>query len=155
MGDKATAEQLFEELGPVLDPAAIVYDAAEVQWAVLIDQTVRIDVGYDADAGQFVFALDLGRIPDHGFDQVTELLLRFSYVWRETGGLHGALDPEGHAVLMYKHAVAGLDVQRLHALLANLATHQRMWADLIDRCEDEDFDTDSIDHLVPAGGIRV
>lgn len=155
MSDQATAEKLFQELGPLLDPAAIVHDADAVQWAVLIDETTRIDVGYDADANQLVFALDLGQVPDQSFERVYELLLRFSFVWRETGGLHGALDPEGHAVLMYKHTVLELDIQRLHALLVNLATHRRLWADLIARSEEAEFDPEHIEAPVPFGGIRV
>jgi len=155
MSDKATAENLFRDLGPLLDPAAIVYDEAESRWAVVIDQTTRIDVGYGDGAEQLVFALDLGPVPDQTADQVHELLLRFSYVWRETGGLYGALDAEGRATLMYTCAVQGLDVQRLQTLLRNLLDHRRLWADLIARSETDAIAGAAIDGPAPFGAIKV
>ena len=155
MNDKTIAEKLFQELGPLLDPAAIVYDETEPLWAVVIDETTRIDVAYDDDAGQFVFALDLGEVPDQSAERVHALLLRFSGVWRETGGLHTALDGEGRALLMYRHPVQGLDVQRLQTLMGNLAVHRRMWADLIASSETEELDPDTAESAVPFTGIRV
>ncbi len=155
MSDKATAEKLFQELGPLLDPAAIVYDDAAAQWAVVIDDRTRIDVGFDETAGQFVFALDLGQVPDRSADTVHELLLRFSFLWRETGGLTAALDAEGRAVLMYRHAVQDLELQRLHTLLQNLVHHRRIWADLIARSETEAIDAAAAESPAPFGAIKV
>ena len=153
MSDKAIAEKLFQELGPLLDPEAIVYDETEPQWAVVVDENTQIAVGYDEEDGQFVFALDLGDVPDQSAERVHELLLRFSYVWRGTGGLYTALDPEGRAILMYKHAVQGLDVQTLQALLDGLYTHSQYWAELIADVGDGDV-TEGPENIAPFRIIR-
>ena len=155
MGEKTTAEALFQELGPLLDPVAIIYDEKEPQWVVVIDENTRIDVGYDEGSDQFVFALDLGEVPERNTDRVYELLLRFSFLWRDTGGLHAALDGKSRALLIYRHTVQGLDVQRLQTLMGNLAAHCRTWADIIANSDTPDFDPDAVEASVPLTGLRV
>lgn len=157
MSNRAHAERLFEELGPLLEPVAIAYDEEEAHWAVIIDETSQIDIVYDEGAERFIFALDLGPVPEEAADVVHELLLRFSFVWRETGGLHAALDDEGHAVLMYKHAVQDLDVQTLQGLLGGLDTHRQCWAPLIadvDVGDDDDVVFETPETIAPLGSIR-
>lgn len=153
MSNMAHVERLFEELGPLLEPLAVAYDQEEAHWAVVIDETNQIDIVYDEDTECFVFALDLGAVPDETAESVHELLLRFSFVWRQTGGLHAALDGEGHAVLMYKHAVQGLDVQTLQALLDSLHTHSQYWAELIADVGDGDV-AEGPENTAPFGIIR-
>ena len=155
VSDAAMAERLFEELGPLLDPAAIVYDETQSQWTVAIDEDTRIDVGYYEADDELIFALDLGEIPDESVERVHELLLRFSFVWRETGGLHAGLDGEGRPFLMYKHTLQQLDVQQLQTLMSNLAAHREMWAELIGRSATEDPDPDGGESPPPFTGVRV
>ena len=155
MSDKAVAERLFQEVGPVLEPASIIYDAETVQWAVVLDGGVQIDVGHDADSDQLVFALNLGDVPDSSAEQVHEMLLRFNFVWRQSGGLHAALDADGRGVLMFKYPVGGLDVPRLHSLLQNLAAHRSLWAELIAGSERETGGLEDMDDPAPFGGVRV
>ena len=154
MNTRAHAEKLFEELGPILEPLAIVYDADETHWAVVNDETSQIDVAYDEDSGCFIFALDLGTVPEEAAETVHELLLRFSFVWRQTGGVHASLDGDGHAVLMYKHAAQGLDVQTLQALLGGLYTHSQYWADLIADSGDVGISSEVQENAAPFGSIR-
>ncbi|MCG8691414.1 MAG: type III secretion system chaperone [Minwuiales bacterium] len=155
MSEESTTETLFRELGPLFDPAAVLHDEAQSTWAVVIDDETRIDVAHDAEDEQLVFTLDLGTVPEEAASRVHELLLRFSFVWQDTGGLHGALDAEGSAVLMYKHPVAGLDVRRLYALLGNLAQYRELWADLIDRAEADDIDAGDGAPPFSVDGLRV
>ena len=155
MTDKTVAERLFEELGPLLDPAAIVYDKAQLQWTVAIDEDTRIDVGYDEGDNDLIFALDLGEIPDESTERVHDLLLRFSFVWRETGGLYAALDAEGRAFLMYRHTLQQLDVQQLQTLMGNLETNRRTWAEFIVGSGMEDPDLDPSDGPSSFAGVRV
>ena len=155
MSGKARVERLFLELGPLLEPLAIAYDEDEAHWAVVIDETSQIDVVYDEGTECFVFALDLGAVPEEAAEPVHELLLRFSFVWRQTGGLHAALDGDGRAVLMYKHAVQGLDVQALQALLGNLHTHRQHWANLIADAGNDGVSSEAPETAAPFGSIRV
>ena len=154
MDEKTIAERLFQELGPVLEPASIIYDAEAAQWAVVLEDGVQIDVGHDAESGLLVFALGLGGVPDSSAEQVHEMLLRFSFVWRETGGLHAALDADGKGVLMFKHPLEDLDLQRLQSLIQNLAAHRSLWAELIANSEKEGSAPD-IENSAPFGGVRV
>ena len=155
VSNREHAEKLFGELGPLLEPVAIVYDEEEAHWAVMIDGDQQIDVVYDEQVERFVFAMDLGAVPEESAETIHELLLRFSFVWRQTGGLHAALDDEGHAVLMYKHAVQGLDVQTLQGLLGGLHTHLEYWCDLIANTgSGEDFSEAPEEIAAPLGIIR-
>lgn len=154
--DMATAERLFDELGPILDPIAVAHDADQALWSLLIDEDVSIDVAFDEQDGELVFALDLGEVAEETAADVYELLLRFSFVWRETGGLYAALDGEGHAVLMYRRSLQGLDVQRLQAMLSNLHDYRNLWSALIaDIHADDDGEAVEPEPLVPPGGLRV
>ena len=150
MSGKAVAERLFQELGPVLDPASIIYDAENAQWVVVLDDEVQIDVAYDAESGQLVFALNLGDVPDSSAAQVHEMLLRLSF----TGGLHAALDADGKGVLMFKHPLEHFDIQRLRSLLQNLAAHRSLWAELVVKSEREGGPID-MDNPALFKGIRV
>ena len=154
MSNKAHAERLFNELGPLLEPLIITYDADEAHWVVVIDETNRIDIVYDEANERFVFALDLGDVPDEAAGTVHELLLRFSFVWDQTGGLHAALDDEGRAVLMYKHPARDLDVQTLQALLRGLHTHGQYWAGLIADAAGDDDLSEALEDVEPVGVIR-
>ena len=111
-----------------------------------------------AEREQFVFLLDLGPIPAERQHKVYELLLRFSYLWRDSGGLHMAMNDAGNAVLMFKYPLLGLNVTRLHTLLGNLLNHARRWRELIQHPpqtdEDETERPTAVD-LPPFGGIRV
>lgn len=155
VSNREHAEKLFEELGPLLEPLAIAYDEEEAHWAVLIDEDQQIDVVYDEQVERFVFAIDLGPVPEEAAETVHELLLRFSFVWRRTGGVHTALDDEGHAILMYKHAVQGLDVQTLQGLLGGLHAHSEYWRDLIADTDGGDDFAEAPENVgAPLGSIR-
>lgn len=154
MSGKEHAEKLFEELGPLLDPLAVAYDEDEAHWAVMIDEDHQIDIVYDDQVERFVFAIDLGAVPDEAAETVHELLLRFSFVWRQTGGLHAALDDEGHAILMYKHALQGLDVQTLQGLIGGLHAHHQYWATLVTDAGGGDDFSEAPEITAPLGSIR-
>lgn len=133
MDAKARAEALMAELGPVLEPEAIIFEPATMQWSIALDGGRTVDVAYDAAAEALVFALRLGAPPAEAADRAYELLLRFSFLWRETGGLYTALDGDGAAVLMLRRSLEGLDATGLHILLQRLGANQTLWADLVAR----------------------
>jgi hypothetical protein len=155
MENDTTVNTLFAELGPLFDPAAILHDEETATWAVLLDEDTHIDISYDEESEQLVFALGLGPIPPEIADQIYELLLRFSFIWQENGGLHAGLDADGEAHLMFKYPLAGLDAQRLNNLLENLGQYCRIWADLIDRTEAGEIDPNEDLPPFPPDALRV
>ena len=155
MSDYGSAIELMGDLGPLLDPDAIIFYPDQGMWSVVVDTETRVDLGYDDAARVLVFTLDLGPIPEAAAADVHKMLLRFGYLWRETGGIHAALDGEGHAALMYKRPLAGLDVQSLRSLIGNLAIQRRLWADLINAPPKDDEIESAIGVRGPLGGIRV
>ena len=125
------AFDLMTELGPVLDPAQIVYFEDQATWRILLDEKSLLDLVYEARTGQFVFEVGLGPIPEEKQSTIHELLLRFSYLWKKNGGVFVALDDEGEGVLMFRSALADLDVTRLQALIGNLLDLASRWQELI------------------------
>ena len=158
MSKSDSALTLMRELGPLFAPEQIIYYPQHASWQVVVDADIQIDISHDAEHEQFVFLLDLGPIPAERQHKVYELLLRFSYLWRDSGGLHMAMNDAGNAVLMFKYPLLGLNVTRLHTLLGNLLNHARRWRELIQHPpqtdEDETERPTAVD-LPPFGGIRV
>ncbi len=155
MADGASAERLMQELGPVLNPEAILkIGEAGYCWSVVVRDDVRIDVSFEEINETFVFLAMLGAVPEDAAKDVYELLLRFSFLVRENGGLHAALDAEGEAVLAYRCPAGDLDVSRLAALLGNLATYVEAWSKTIDGTSPGDA-SHRLMAMDPAAGIRV
>lgn len=131
MDDIAATTELLKEVGPLLEPLAIGFDPEDGSWTVAVDEETSIAIALDQPSGMLVFILELGAIDDAAAERAHEILLRFSYLWRDTGGLQAALDDEGRPVLIYRRSLAGLDAPRLRALLANLAEQRALWGEVI------------------------
>jgi len=86
---------LLQEVGPLLDPLAISFDPEDGSWTVAIDEDTVIGIALDEASGMLVFLLELGTVEDVAAERAHEILLRFSYLWRDTGGIQAALDPAG------------------------------------------------------------
>ncbi len=153
MDDNAAVTKLLEEVGPLLDPAAISYAPDDQSWTVSIDAETLILLAFDEGGGALEFVTPLGAVPDASAERAHEILLRFSYLWRETGGLYAALDDNGDAALLYRRPLAGLDGTQLNNLLGNLAQQRAVWADVL-RTPPEDIES-VVPDVPPFGGIRV
>jgi len=129
--DIEATTKLLEEVGPLLDPLVIGFDPEDGSWTVTVDEETAIAIALDPASGMLVFILELGAVDDAVAERAHEILLRFSYLWRDTGGLQAALDDEGRPVLIYRRPLAGLDATRLRALLANLAEQRAPWRAVI------------------------
>ncbi len=130
MSNLAVAEQLFAELGPILDPQSIVHFPESSSWSISVDADTQVTAALESGQNTLVFALDLGPLPEENLKEAYELLLRFGYIWQTNGGLSAAINAEGRGALIYKHPVTGLDVQRLQTLLRNLSVHRQKWSNL-------------------------
>ena len=123
--------KLLQEVGPLLEPLAITFDPEDGSWNVAVDEDTVIGIALDEASGMLVFVLELGPVEDAAAERAHEILLRFSFLWRDTGGIQAALDDEGTPVLIYRRPLAGLDTPRLRALLANLAAQREPWMTVI------------------------
>jgi len=122
---------LLQEVGPLLDPLAISFDPEDGSWTVAIDEDRVMGIALDEASGMRVFLLGLGTVEEVAAERAHEILLRFSYLWRDTGGIQAALDDEGTPVLIYRRPLAGLDAPKLNSLLANLAAQRGPWMTVI------------------------
>lgn len=132
MSDAKTAQHLLEELAEVLDPVAILADAEEDAWAIQLDDETIVELVLDPERRVVVFSADLGPLPEAGAAAASDLLLRFAYLWQQTGGVRAALDEDGDAVLVTEAGLAGLDLPQLQNILGRLLRHRRSWAEVLD-----------------------
>lgn len=153
MDDYDDAIEIMGELGDLLEPDAIFFYPDQATWSVIVNNETTVDISYDPVARVLIFILDLGSIPEPVEAEIHKILLRFSYLWRETGGIHGAIDAEGRAALMYKRPLARLDTQSLRSLISNLAIQRGLWADLINAPPKQRKTDAPIGTGFPFGGI--
>ena len=152
MFDIEQANELFEELGANAQLASIIFDPEDRSWTIAVDAETQVSAVLNDRLETLTFALGLGPLKESRAAQVHAFLLRFSYLWRETGGLFAALDDKGEPVLMFRCALNGLTPQALHALLRGLADQREAWAELMER---DSLDLDDPQAYMPRGGIRV
>ena len=141
------------ELGPVLEPDAIIFEPSSAQWSIALSGGTRVDAAYDAASETLVFALRLGAPPTEARERVYELLLRFSFLWRDTGGLYTALDGDGTAILMQRQSLEGLDATALGEILRRLVVNRAIWADFVARAQPSEPESAAIS--VPFPGVQV
>jgi len=123
--------RLLQDVGPLLDPLAISFDPEDGSWNVAVDEDTLIGIAFDDASASLVFLLELGMVDDAAAERAHEILLRFSYLWRDTGGIQAALDDEGTPVLIYRRPLAGLDAPKMTTLLRNLAAQREPWMTVI------------------------
>ena len=152
MADTDTLAETFERLAAGDAVTGLVHDPADESWTADLAPDARVTAALDTRTGLVTFAIALPR-PDPGAAaDLHEHLLRFAYLWRETGGLTAALDDTGAPVLMFRCAAAGLDAPALAGVLAALAAQRRAWAALI---RNRTAGTPDPRLAMPLGGIRV
>jgi Tir chaperone protein (CesT) family len=144
--------ELLAELGRTYALEDVLFHEGEASWTIGFDAETRIGVAMDEAPEVLSFAVPLVPPPAARAAAVHRLLLRFSYLWRETGGLVAALDARGGPVMMFRCALAQLDPTALYGLLQGLAAQRRAWAVLV-TSDAEEFEAKK--DLMPLGGIRV
>ncbi|MEM6943059.1 MAG: type III secretion system chaperone [Pseudomonadota bacterium] len=138
MPDYESAAALFREVGPMLEPDTIIEIAETRSWGVKLANGLAVTVTYDPDSASLFFEIPLGLIQDDGRSTAQEFLLRMSYLWRETGALHGAIAGDGEAYMIHNRPVQGLDTAKLRILLINLGRCAEAWAIALAKANDSD-----------------
>lgn len=98
-------------------------------WQIVFDPETVFGLEYDAGLERAVFSSRIAKLQDHCRLQICELLLRFNFGWRETGGVRMALDwrTQDVVVMMFEMPLASLQLSQLCTVLENLASKQRVW----------------------------
>jgi hypothetical protein len=97
-------------------------------WQVDYDNGPSILIRLDEAAGRLALQSVLGRVPAERKLPVYEALLVYSVLWRETGGVRGALNAEGEAMLLVDLILANVSESLLHRALDNFSVKTRYFA---------------------------
>jgi hypothetical protein len=159
MMNHTQVKTLIEEVAPLLDPERVVYREEQATWLFGFDETTIVAIIHDADQHRLVLQLDLGPVP---FDQQHsnyELLLRYNFIWRETGGARMALDEEANVIFLFECPLFDLNTAQLQTIIDNFVHQGVHWHQLIQQPpQSQTTDTAAPQDALqppPWGGIRV
>ncbi len=145
---------LLVEAARLADLGAVVQHGEAGQWDLAFDDERLVEATLLADSGLLVLETDLGIPATRDAAALYRLLLEYSYLWRETGGLHIALaPPESRAFLTYGVPAEGTDATLLAHVLGNFHAAATAWAQRLAQPDPQDSDL-----VAPAmfpGAIRV
>lgn len=97
-------------------------------WQVDYEDSPSIVIRLDEAAGRLALQSVLGQVPTARKLAVYEALLVYSVLWRETGGVRGALNGEGEAMLLVDLILASVSESLLHRALDNFSVKARYFA---------------------------
>lgn len=152
MSEIENANKLFAEIGSHAPVTSVVFNEKAISWIFRLEGDIDVTAAFEDTTGLISFAMPLGPVPGANAAEVHRLLLRFSFLWRETGGLFAALDETEAPVMLYRCSLANLDTGVLAALLNGLMRQRDAWSQIIAQ---DDAPVESIASFMPQGGIRV
>lgn len=127
MIDARKIGQLIAETGPGDDAILAVVQTGDDSWVIRYEH-VDVDLELDAETARLVLSAEIGVPPAERRLSIYELLLAYSLLWRETGGIRMALTGAGGAaVQLVDLAAADLTVGVLATVAANLADRTLVW----------------------------
>ena len=127
----ATLTTWLTELGPILDLAEV-RQLEPDHWVLFFDEQSAVHLEHLPDEGKAVLSAELGRALPGAEAATYQLLLQVNTLWRETGGLHMALDAgDGELTQVYDIALVGLDRDALARRVRNFATAAHGWREVI------------------------
>ncbi|MEJ1157311.1 type III secretion system chaperone [Prosthecomicrobium sp. N25] len=127
MADVETLTRVLAEAGARDDAIAGVLRTAANAWLVRFED-VDVEIEYDSAGDRLVFASVIGPVPQQKREEILEALLAYSFLARETGGVHMAMTaPGGEAVQMAAVPGEGAGVDRLVTVVTNMAENTRIW----------------------------
>ncbi|NJN47762.1 MAG: type III secretion system chaperone [Candidatus Competibacteraceae bacterium] len=122
---------LIEDVAPLLDPERVVYREDQATWLFGFDETTIVAVIHDADQHRLVLQLELGSVPFDRQHSVYDLLLRYNFMWRESGGARMALDDEANVTFLFECPLFDLDAAQLQTIIGNFVHQGVQWFQLI------------------------
>lgn len=131
------------DVGPLDDSILSIARIADDRWVIQFE-AVDVQVECDEATGRVMLSTVIGTAPPLRTAAVYEALLSYSSLWRETGGVHMALDgPGGEVLQMVDLPASELRPDILVTVAVNLAERTAIWRGF--------FDNDDADAPPPAG----
>jgi len=119
---------LVQEIGSSSELAEVYADESNLAWSFVFPDGLVLAMDLDEEEGRITFSAEVDEARADRSAQTLELLLRYNYLWHETGGVRMALDGEGGQVLMiYDFSAAELDLPKFVSVLESLADKARAW----------------------------
>lgn len=131
MNDRETVRQILQSAGPRDDAILEVLQTGDDAWAVRYAD-VDIDLELEPNTRRLMFSSEIGKLPEGGGEEICRILLTYSLLWRETGGLRMALtEPKGSLVQLVDIHCGDLTAELAVAVLHNLNDRTLLWRDFI------------------------
>lgn len=116
------------EIGPLADLMAVGEHEGRNVWALRADAETLLFADLDEERSCLILSGDVGTPAPAERPRLNDLLLRYNAHWDETGGVRMAVEgQDGPVVQIVDVPLAGLDAQRLQALVRGFVTKLRAW----------------------------
>ncbi len=145
---------ILAEMGKHFDALAITSDPEDGVWVVARGEDRFVSIALDHDEQALHLSISLGPVSDAAKARVLEHMLKFNFLWRQTGGMYLSMDANSDAHLMLREPLGGVDAIRINALLGGLEAKASAWKTALAEADrDDSFPENS--PSAPFGGIRV
>ena len=131
MVDADSLSEMLTELGPILEPAAILAATDTASWTVAMSEDIGVEMRLDAETDLLVFEARVGPVSEAG-DGIIPRLLAFNADPVQHGGIWMSLDAPGGTVMQSKvcHGEQ-FDRYRLQNEIQSFIDQLRAWRELI------------------------
>ena len=129
MDKRARAQQLLAELGKTLKIESLMLDDATDSAALLIDDKLLLNIGYEKDTGRLALSSPLGDLPDENPRPLLRELLVADLYWHRTQGATLGLDEHsGGVMLTQAQGVGDMDRQGFEMLVETFLNQADRWS---------------------------
>ena len=126
-------QQTMADVGPLVEDIELIQQLGDNRWLVIFDEESAIEIEFDEVANKLTFSAVLAAVEEGNETDIYQLLLRYNYLWRETGGIRMALDGTNDQVVMlfdlFQPEVAKAT---LATVIGNLQDAALMWRQAIE-----------------------
>jgi hypothetical protein len=124
----AHVQSLMAEIGSLADLMAVAEHEGEDVWSLRVDEDTILFADPDRERGCLVLWGDVGTPQPGDRARLYDLLLRYGFHWDETGGVRMAVEgQDGPVIQLVDIPLAGLDGQKLQALVRGFAAKLHAW----------------------------
>ena len=157
--DRAPLHLMMEEIGPLLDLAAVAELEGGLAWELAVDEETVVGAEYDEEEDRLVLSAAIAQPPEEERLALYELFLVYNGQWDLTGGLRMSLEAPGGAVVQsLELALSEIDLARLATILQNFLDIRKGWLEILAEAGDHEPDegpkADS-GKAPPPGSVRV
>lgn len=120
---------LMQELASATPEIAAIEPDQDMRWSVHFDDGIRVQADAAPDPARLLLSAPLGRPTSTAQLAVSETLLSYNLLWRETGGVKaGIMGPDGEAMLLFELYTDSLLLADLRTVMVNFANLARVWS---------------------------